>query len=665
MKKVTDKALLDDLNRTHAIREQLLPPIKPIEDPGALATFGRSAFNAVPEALGNLMMKMGLSNPEVMQEALYGKGPEGVQRRERHEQGMMAHPIADLAGGAVGFAPLGGLTSAGLRAIPAVGRAVKAASPSLLKRTAVHGLEGGAIGSMYSPPGQEGEGFGLGALIGGALGGPGIGAARAFPGARQAGRNIANIEELGAQRETARNQYLTQEDLINKLKQQYAEQGTGLNTPEGITRQINNRMNQMQELQPQTQIPHEQVENLLNYPGGEELIPHAQNERNMHLKEMEHYLRSGAAKDTTLDVEAANEIRSSIKQMKKHIQKNYYEPVEEYTKRNYVQLPRTADIKQIEEQLSKISNDPTFKNSPGFEKMKQHLMKQGSGHDLVPADDFVKQWKETKQAASKARRKGFQEGGEDQAYWQDQAANLKQIADQQLQILEHHLPKQYYEKLVDADKLWKEDIAPFYGNRIYEQVKKLGRIDVANIPKELRGTGMGQEKMLKLFLSNPKLTRLALGHSYAKNPEALLNAGPHEQPFIEKLPSLKGMLERLKGYNRSIEVAKAHHERMQANRARAEEGHKELVKQQAERQKAIAQTQKLEHEIRSLESKRNKLKEELHKGLISKKEFERLEAEYNNALKNKKSLIKKVAYASSAVLGAYGLGDVIKQIIGK
>lgn len=659
MKKVTDKGLLEQLNQQEKeFKSPLDKPIKKLTPDSALKTFGKSAFRAAPTAIGNLMMKLGLTTPEIMQEAIEGKRDGKILHDEGYEQGQMAHPIADFAGGMAGFGPVGLGTSAAFRSVPMISRAMEAAAPSLLKRSAVHGLEGAAMGGMYSPEGHEGEGMLMGGLLGAGIGGPGVSIGKAIPGMRQRGKNIANLEELEGRHGEAFKAHEEQQAIIEALKNKYKEQGAGLGTPEDITRKIGEKQARMGELEPAASIPEENTSNLLNWPGGEELIPNAMNEKNMGLKEMEHYLKSGIGEGKTADVEAANEVSASIKKMKQHIQKNYYEPVEEYTSKNYVQLPRTADIKQIEEQLAKISSDPQFKNSPGFEKLKQEMIKMGGGHDLVPANDFVKQWKETKQAASRARRKGFQEGGQDQAYWQDQAASLKELANKQLQILEHHLPKQYYDKLIGADKLWKEEVAPFYGNKIYEQVKKLGRIDVANIPKELRGTGMGQEKMLELFLANPKLSRLALAHSHAKNPEGLLTAAPHEQAFIERLPALQGMMERLKSHNRNIEIAKAQTQRLQANRARVEEGHEELVKQQVQRQKAVKERAKLDREIQDLHSKRETLKQEHEAGKIKKAEFDRLDKEYKDALEAKNKVKKAIKFGLT-IIGAGGISKLL------
>jgi hypothetical protein len=662
MKKVTDKDLLAQLNGSGD--DDLQSPlhhVKKLAEPSsALGTFAKSAFRAAPEAIGNLMMKMGLTTPEIMEEALNGKRNGKILHDEAYEQGKEMHPIANILGNMAGFGPVGLGTSAGLRAIPGVAKAMKAAAPSLLKRTAVHGAEGATIGGLYSPEGQEGEGMLLGGLLGGGIGGPGKSLAKAIPGLRQKGKNIANIEELQGKHADAMGAHEEQQALIDAIKRQNQEQGAGMGSPEGIMRQINNKQGELGQLQESAQIPHEQTNNLLNWPEGEELVPNAMREKEMGVKEMEHYL--GKHDTETLDVQAANEVRSSIKKMKQNIQKNYYEPVEEYTTKNYIKLPRTADVKAIEEQLAKISSDPEFKRSPGFEKLKQEMLKQGGGVDLVPANDFVKQWKETKQAAAKARRKGYQEGGDDQAYWQDQAENLKSLAEKQLQVLQHNLPKEYFDKLLTANKLWREEVAPFYGNKIYEQVKKLGRIDSPNIMKELRGSGMGQEKMKELFLANPKLTKLAIGHSYAKTPEKLLQAAPHEHDFINQLPSLQGMLGRLAGHNRRIEIAKAQTERMKGNRARVEEGHKELVAKQLERQKAVEKSEKLRQEIDHLHSKREVLQRELKKGDITKAHFEKLDQELKQTIQSKQAIYNKAKKVIGIGLGMAGVSEISKLL---
>jgi hypothetical protein len=276
-------------------------------------------------------------------------------------------------------------------------------------------------------------------------------------------------------------------------------------------------------------------------------------------------------------------------------------------------------MKEIEEQLQQLTKDPEFMKTPGFEKMKEALIKQRTGRDLVPAHDFVNQWKETKQAAAKARRKGFMEGGENQSYWQDQAANLKDLADKQLQVLKDQLPPEYSNKLLKANQLWREEITPFYGNKIREQAKKFGRIDVKNIMNEVRGKGMGQEKMRELLLANPKLTRLSLGHTYAHAPEKLLSLPENEQEFVDKLPELKKMIDQLRLHKQNVNISKANIDLFKTNYPKTH----------------------------------------------TQENFENLSRQYAEAIKNKEKFKGKVKKIGAFGLGAAGIGEAIEKILGK
>lgn len=675
MKKVTDPNLINELSRTRHIQEHLSSMEQQpeeqqemVEAPGALQTFGRSAFKAAPEAIGNLMMKFGMTSPETIQEAIYGKGEKGQKLKEEYERGEIAHPISSFLGGVAGFGPVGVGTSAGLRAIPTIGKAFRAASPSLLKRTGMGALEGGAIGGMYTPPGTEEEGVGLGALIGGALGGPGIGLARNIGKFREQGRNITNIEELGAQRKAAREAHMGQEELINALKKSYREQGIPT-SPEEITHQISQRKGRIGELEEQANIPYEPTEDLLNYPTGEELVPHAMKQKEGSIKNIQDIINAETPQDITLDVATSKELMNSVESIKKGIQKEFFNPSTEYAEKNYVQVPRTPDVKLIDKQLSQISSDPIFQASPGFKKLKEEMVKAQTGRDLVKMTDFMGQWRETKNAAAQARSKGFQEGGSDLVYWQNKAEELQKLADQQLKILGEHLPEELFNKMLKGNDLWKENVIPFYGNKVYEQAKK-GKFSFSDIPKELREQAIeekpGARRVLDLFLTNPKLTKLALGHSHFENPEALLNPKRYEHAFIERLPELQVQLRQLSGHNRAINIAKAQHKLLQSERERTEIGHKEIVKKQAERQKAIKETNKLNNEIKDFERKLDKIEKEYKKGDITKEEFERLDKKYTEAIKNRKSVLqktKKIVKYGLATAGILGGEHIIKELL--
>lgn len=519
---------------------------------GTAQGFGDIGASVINAPISLAEYATGAKIPHVPHPDLLNKNPNSLSESIGQNLGQFTAGLGVPGGAGVKAAQLGSKAYKALRGaeeLPLIGKLLA-------------GSAGGAAEGALGSEGNRTQGAEIGGLVGGAI--PGI--TSAIKGISSKLSGLPNIKELGAKRNAAQGAYEQDQALVDSLRKKYADEHAG-----------------------------------------------ATDEKNMHLREIEHYLGKGE----TSDVELAKEINSSLQKAKQHIQKNYYEPVENYTKDNYVQIPRTPDIKEIEEQLQRLTKDPEFMKSPGFDKIKESIIKQKSGRDLVPADDFVKQWKETKQAASKARRKGFQEGGENQSYWQDQAAKLKELADKQLSVLKEQLPKEHSDKLLKADQLWREEITPFYGNKIREQAKKFGRIDVRNIMNEVRGQGMGQEKMKELLLANPKLTKLAIGHTYAKEPEKLLSLPQHEQEFVDKLPELKDMLNRLRQHNHNVNAIKAESNFFKANQD----------------------------------------------NLSSKENLERLDKQYKEALKNRKALKSKLKKGAAYGAVALGVNGAIKKLL--
>lgn len=672
MELVTDKSLIDDLNRSMHIQNNILPQIHKIDDPGALSTFFRSAKNAVPGAIGNVMLKLGLTTPEIMQEALYGKGKRGQKIRESYEQGQMAHPIADIGGGMVGFGPVGFGTSAALRSIPLVGRAVRAAAPSLLKRTGVHALEGGAINSIYSPPGEEGEAMGTGALIGGILGGPGVSAYRAFPNLNKSARNVTNIEELKSNRNQSHKSNVEQEELINALKKQYAEQAAGLSKPESITRKINERMSDINEMEPDTQIPFRQTENLLQSPeqfNTREAAQQTTREAQERLRDVHHMMEPGA----THDVEFANRFQENVRHIKRQIQRTTYDPAYSYAENQHVAIPRVGAIEDIDTQLREATGNLFERNPHQFEELRNSLISQRGGtHDLVPMTDYLGQWKATRHAANRAQSLSRKEGEPDQAFWEREGRNLQNLADRQLELLRNHMPENLFNGLLRGNQLWRENVTPLYGNKIYEQSKNArgskgrGRIDVSNIMHELRGNEAGQRLARQITLSDPELNRLAISHTYSAHPERLLNLNQNESQFLNAHPGLGPAVEHLRQARFNENIANRLHENRQTI---SQESHARFIKEetprQKQRQKAIEESNKLKKEIEDLQSKREKLSTELEKGRITKAQFEKLDSELSAALKYKQSFLKTIAKIAGYGVATYGINEVIKKILKK
>ena len=468
------------------------------------------------------------------------------------------------------------------------------------------------------------------------------------------------LKALESQRNLAQTGLQTQQETIDATKRKLQETGAGT-TPESIGKQIFTKEEKLKELNQIANTPYQETKNLLNWPTGEDILSDALTKKENLVAELQKYL----GKDEKLDVDAAKQINEGIEKDKKKIQNKYYKPAEKYIEKSNVLIPRLDRVKEVELKLKELSTDPVLKDHPEFENFEKAIRNHPqTSHDIINAKDFYQQWKETKQASSAALRKGFKPGGDNQTYWQKQGNNLKKIADDQWAILEENLPKKISSKLTKGDQLWKEEIIPFYGNKIYEQSKKLGRVDTKNIMQETRGVGMGQEQMKNLFLSNPDMTRRALGMSYASEPEKLLNAGVHEKEFLGKLPKLQEMLGNLQEANKGIESAESKVSELKVKRKTTEELHNYLVNQQVERQRAIEQSEKLKRDIEELAVKKNLLKSELNKGSISKKEFERLDRDYQekiNAHKAKKKRISKILTVGLGALGGKQIYDYLSK----
>ncbi len=180
---------------------------------------------------------------------------------------------------------------------------------------------------------------------------------------------------------------------------------------------------------------------------------------------------------------------------------------------------------------------------------------------------------------------------------------------------------------------------------------------------EIRSNEPGQAKVRELILAHPTLNRLALGHKYAEKPEGLLTASPYEQQFIEKSPSLQGMLVRLKKAQFSKRVAEIHQKGQERRFGELEEQNKQLKEAQKERIKAQHETKKLEEQIMDLKQKRMDLSKALNQGKIKKAEFNNLDKKYSDAIQTKNSLKNKLKRATKAAFYIGGISSSISNLM--
>ena len=168
---------------------------------------------------------------------------------------------------------------------------------------------------------------------------------------------------------------------------------------------------------------------------------------------------------------------------------------------------------------------------------------------------------------------------------------------------------------------------------------------------ELRGNEAGQQLARRITLSDPELNRLAISHSHSDNPEALLNLNRNESEFLNHHPRLGPAVENLRQARFNQHIANQIHEN---RRIFGEESHRRFVEEerpkQKQRKESIEKIEKLNDDIKDLESKREKLNTELEKGRITKEEFEKLDHKLKHAVESKNK-IKRGIRTSLALIG--------------
>lgn len=626
------------------VKADLFPERKKVEPTSAIGAFTRSAINAIPMALHNVFEKIGL--PVVPYE-------EAAPPFFRPQPGDEAHPIAQFAGGMTGFAPLGIGTGALARStIPAWGRVAQSAAPSLIKRSAVYGTEGAGIGGLYAPKGQEVDAALSTGLLAAALGGAGVSLAQEMPRLIEARRGRGNLDRLAKATEKSESRAALSAQEVEALKKELTTK-YGTTSPERLQRAINEKTQRIQELRPTAELPFERTSNLLPGATGEDILKLPQKNIEQTAAKIDAYLRKGAPHDEEVALATLNKIENT----KKGIQQNYYEKAKSDLLEKNVVIPRTADVEKLTNSLKKVTSQDYW-NTPQFNEMLNQLKLQESyGNDIIPANDFVDMWKSTKNAArvAKANMRAIGETPEKRAFWEKEYKRLEPLATKQWEILKNNIGEDTANLIKQGDNLWKEKIVPLYENKTYWQIKDKGRIDSANIMKELRGTGKGQEILRNVIMEDPEITKNVVAHRYAGNPEKLLSHNETEARYINVLPELKSFIEELRQAKASKPIADQRAAELQAESRRVQKAFEETATRQKARANAIKETERLTKELKSQERDINRIQEALKRAEKNSRRAKELKDKLENAQKKRRkiiNLLRNIAISGgSAALG--------------
>jgi hypothetical protein len=542
------------------------------------------------------------------------------------EKEQTEHPIASGLGSLAGFLPLGaGTIAAGRAIIPGAANLISRYSPSLLGRAGIGAVEGGGLGALYSPKGQELPGMLEGAAIGAPL--------NAFlpPLIGSIGASLKRPKLSTEYEDLVKQSDLTNEQL-EQIKSQAKEQ-FGKSEPESLLRSAQQKSDEVQNLSQIAGEPLRQTENILPTPQEtklQTLVPNA--EKNVNLTH--DYISKYLGKNETHDVNIAREITKNVAEIK-NIGSQLYNNLDRSLAEKNVVIPRTPDLMQIENDLQKLLSKSNL--SPDeIDNFRQAIIRaESQGTDIIPATDYLQNYRITRDMATEFRKKGYKEQAsaqekEMQPYYREQADKFQNLANRMIKLLKEQVGPEDAQNIDNATNYWRDNVIPLQKNKIVWQSnpKNFGRINSANIIQEMRGDNAGNSILRNMAKQNPAIAKNLLGQRFAKKPSELLDVDNETKQYIDALPELKNLLNVMKKANKRLENAK-----IEAN----------YLKEDIERiEKRLIQDAKNQKEAKIAREKIDKLREEIKNEINYAKELRRLSEDKTLKEKQRRKIKKEL-----------------------
>lgn len=447
-------------------------------------------------------------------------------------------------------------------------------------------------------------------------------------------------------------------DKLNELKESLHEE-FGKDSPKQFQRDIKLSTDKLKELEPLTKIPEEDLSKRLPPGTGEDLIPQATKQFEEAKAPIQTLLKEGA----THDVEAAKHIKKVMDEDKRRLGEEYDKKREELTDQN-IKLSNSREASEIMSELKKvISESSEGVRSPEALNLVKELDEVGKEKN-IPANKFMDAYRTVRKLASKARKAARERDltQEEYAKRSETVDKLEAKEHEMQDVLEKGVGKDHVEDIKKINKKWAKHVASLYKNPIARDVHSKGRIDKADIIKELRGAGPGQEKLNQMVSENPDLLHSILGQQFADKPEKLLKTTEQQERYIKQSPQLQEMIKELSKSLKNVEKSKVKKAVMDAERERVQKAFQEDFSRQKARKDALEEHKKLTEEVdkkeRALKQLEKTIKE--HKG--TEKEFKELEnrkKELDKDINKSKSKLKKVTSALLKLAGVkYGISKL-------
>ena len=294
------------------------------------------------------------------------------------------------------------------------------------------------------------------------------------------------------------------------------------------------------------------------------------------------------------------------------------------------------------------------------------------GADEIPAKDFVQMYKGTRDLYHAAEAARFDENIDNAKRndFKEKADSLKTKLKEQKEILENQLPKEFSETLAGIDKRYKDEVIPFYKNKIYQNVKYKGHTG-DNIIKDTRGIYPHNKIMQEAIRLNPELNALALGQKFADKPHEMAASDALYKPYIKAhAPSQSFLREHAAAESQHTAAQNALNEaqetlkQKQGEQTAAEKEYLKQVKEtQQQEQQLTSKIDKLEQDLQQNEQFLQQLREDIQKEGLTKENLQR-----QKDLQKKRNVIKSkvwdIGRSSAGYSGAKVIGKIMKLLMG-
>lgn len=653
----TEDANLQSILDKKFNEQQLQNAIQQIhqQQTGAMGAFGRSAATAMPQAIQNLVSKLGIVFPSIeggLDKSIAPVPGEKIPSLEQilpkalvPKKGDEAHPIAQFLGGMAGFGPLAFGTSTALRAIPAWGRVAEAAKGSILKSSGVLAAEGGLMGGAFGQPGNVPQDIALGALMGGLLGG----GSQALKSVRNINRSIRDIPQTEGQIKSTESQLKQAGENIDAAYEKYGSKNpvTLKNRADNLTTQINDLTEALKSI-PKKDIKEPATVKIPNW--ADEHAENLQKEAASLSEQSANQIKSYLGAEKTHDIYLASDLNKALDQNKAEI-RNIYSSLDDSLSQKNVPISLSRSESEILSDVRKLISEGKAQSAE-VRALADELAAVDKSK-FMTADNYLNAIRTIKDTQFNLNKKAY---AVDTSLTADerqsliaQSKELGNKAKSMTATLREYLSPEEQQMLDEATNRWRDEVASLYKNRIFRHLQNYNRIP-GDIIDKLAGEEKGNSILRGYVLRKPEMTKAALGNRFANNPDALADFGSpffkeDALPYINNDKNLQGLAAQHQQNLKSLaeskmaikDIKKAQQKQKSAEQELSER--KKIQSSRAEKEKQLTNAMR---ELEKINAGIKELKKQISLKNKSTEELKQLNDKLNIANKRKDVLKNKL-----------------------